>query len=559
MVLRPLILLKDETVLYKDVEIATIVCSKDTSEVLKNTIYDLLTADLKLLNESKLVLAQDENGIIDCSLKPKTSLNEPGETAIDDIDIFNNGDLKWQAMLAGMEGHSGHWCIHCLLSPSQWKVFGHAPGEKRTFESILATVAEFGIDEFTASHPKFRGVAAEPFWPFLLLWNFAVAVLHCRIGIFNDTDNWFQDLVNCYVKKSPEERKILQAIAEFDSNYEAARASIEEFDASADGKERARLSRRRNKTLEEAMNLAKLQFERKRMADLRDSWRKKRTDAKKDLVNYQSRQRLVTSSFYFAMEEHWRGQDLSREAYHGGSWNGNDAKAVMRDPRKYYSGMREVLINWKLESTKEEDIDELLGNVIELLERWNRVFVLLMSKTRTPEVKADLKVKDSITMALRLHRELELPIRPKVHSIEDHAFEQFCTYPFPLYYLIEENVELNHQIGHREEELVKRIRNDEMRARAKATRMCINIDSRVQQTINEVHSTAARGPRGPYKKRKTAQTAEAAATPPPQAPLARVTDERATSPPPAPPQHDVEHQMNSLVSSVPIYSPPRTS
>jgi hypothetical protein len=51
-----------------------------------------------------------------------------------------------------------------------------------------------------------------------------------------------------------------------------------------------------------------------------------------------------------------------------------------------------------------------------------------------------------------------------------------------LFYLIEEFVEVNHQIGHRKEETVKRIKSDEVRAKSKAMQgcICISNDSGVQ-------------------------------------------------------------------------------
>jgi hypothetical protein len=73
-----------------------------------------------------------------------------------------------------------------------------------------------------------------------------------------------------------------------------------------------------------------------------------------------------------------------------------------------------------------------------------------------------------------------------------------------LFYPIEEFVEVNHQIGHRKEETVKRIKSDEVRAKSKAMQGqgCISNDSGVQSTIKEIHASVAKKPRGPYKKRK---------------------------------------------------------
>jgi hypothetical protein len=206
----------------------------------------------------------------------------------------------------------------------------------------------------------------------------------------------------------------------------------------------------------------------------------------------------------------------------------------------------------------EEEIDKLIEDTISLLEHWNKVFQLLMSKTRTPRVKEDLKA--AIKSALKLHRKLGLPITPKAHFIEDHAFYQFCYFPFPLFYLIEEFVEVNHQIGHRKEEIVKRIKNDDTRAQAKAKQGCISQHSGVQNTIKAVHASVAKGPRGPYKKRKAD---EINTTPPPPAIRARppaVTDQASDLTPAlqeANKANNLETQENSWISNAPRHSPNR--
>jgi hypothetical protein len=204
LVIRVLILLEDEQVLYKDLGVATILCKKDSAEIFKNTIYDWLTADLTLLNDSKVILEQESHKTTKCFLQPAT-YNESSKELCVPTDIMNIGDIKWLAMLAGMGNHSGCWCTHCLLSPSEWKEEGHQLGELRDVQSAQNAVDAHNISDVTKSDPKFRGVASHPFFPFLKLSNFVVPLLHCRIGIFNDADRMFQERAACLVRKTPEE------------------------------------------------------------------------------------------------------------------------------------------------------------------------------------------------------------------------------------------------------------------------------------------------------------------------------------------------------------------
>jgi hypothetical protein len=149
-----------------------------------NTIYDWLTADLTLLNESIVVLEQESDKTTKCLLQP-TNYHESDQELCVPADIMNTGDIKWLAMLAGMGNHSGCWCTHCLLSPSEWKEEGHQLGELRDVQSVQNAVVTHNMSDTTKSNPKFRGVSSHPFFPFLELSNFVVPLLHCRIGIFS--------------------------------------------------------------------------------------------------------------------------------------------------------------------------------------------------------------------------------------------------------------------------------------------------------------------------------------------------------------------------------------
>jgi hypothetical protein len=79
----------------------------------------------------------------------------------------------------------------------------------------------------------------------------------------------------------------------------------------------------------------------------------------------------------------------------------------------------------------------------------------------------------SFKKAIAKHRDLGLSITHKVHLIEDHVVEQFWRLPFAFFYFIEEFVERQNQEGHKNKEIVKRIKNDDARATAKAKKLWV--------------------------------------------------------------------------------------
>ena len=84
---------------------------------------------------------------------------------------------------------------------------------------------------------------------------------------------------------------------------------------------------------------------------------------------------------------------------------------------------------------------------------------------------------------------------------EVHTKQQWMELPFSLFWVIEELVEHNHQIGRKYEEQVKRTKNDERRALAKP-KIWVPLHSKVQKHIHKVRQ---QGKQGPYNKKTTSK------------------------------------------------------
>jgi hypothetical protein len=214
--------------------------------------------------------------------------------------------------------------------------------------------------------------------------------------------------------------------------------------------------------------------------------------------------------------------------------------------------MRHSLLAWRAGDKTEDEVNTILDDVIELLTKWHNVFHILQAKQRKKGMKKDLS--NAIKLALAKHREMGLTITHKAHLIEDHVIKQFVELPFAFFYLIEEFVEQNHQTGHKFEEQVKRIKNDQSRAFCKARQIWVSRNKNVQRYINRVHKA---GERKQYKKRK--QSVAVAITPPvyrPTPPLLSVASTASQSAVAPPSERDLCALEDRLVSSAVDYSPP---
>eukprot|EP00956_Cyclotella_meneghiniana_P020018 scaffold34890_cov54-Cyclotella_meneghiniana.AAC.2 len=424
------------------------------------------------------------------------------------------GDLKWLAMLLGMENHSGIWCIKCLLTKALMQLQDHDKGEERTIQSIIDFVNHYSIDDNTPSDPKYKGVMGKPLWDFIPIKNYILPLLHMWMGIFNDVDEWFLDQVDKMTWKDTQETALLECVDALDKKIEQYTAKIKDFTADTEGKRRAALLRRRNQqtkaataaangrpvgqrcnplTEEEEAEFEALDCRWRGWQSMKESFVKKRRDVKKELKDYLSELKKSNNSVYAAIDNHWKDNNKSKGSYHGGKWNGIDSRDGMSDPDKYFGAMRGSLKSWRNESVAtEQNVDELVDDVIDLLKRWHEVFHLL----RAPRYVAseNAKLDGYVKRALEKHRDLGLSVTQKCHLVEDHAREQ-CEYlkPIPISALIEESVEQNHQIGFKHEEQVKRIKDESKRAYSKAKRICISRNVAVQKKIAEVNEIRKRG------------------------------------------------------------------
>lgn len=99
--MRVLIRLNSGEVLKDDIGTSTVFCKTDSVDVLRHTILERLTAELKHINESVVVLNSDGD-FVDCDLQPRASIQETPTTFDMHNAIYILGDLKWLALAMKM-------------------------------------------------------------------------------------------------------------------------------------------------------------------------------------------------------------------------------------------------------------------------------------------------------------------------------------------------------------------------------------------------------------------------------------------------------------------------
>ena len=84
--------------------------------------WSWLTEDLQAINEKIIVLERREDGTISCAFVEEGDdvIESSQLRVIENDEIYNTGDLKWMAMLLGMDNMSSEWCIFFFLCRKQW-------------------------------------------------------------------------------------------------------------------------------------------------------------------------------------------------------------------------------------------------------------------------------------------------------------------------------------------------------------------------------------------------------------------------------------------------------
>ena len=435
---------------------------------------------------------------------------------IPSFEIFNVGNLKWLAMLLGMEDMSNIWCIYCLLRKLEWMRIGHEKSLLRTME-MLKKLA----NDPTLTGVARMGVKFEPLWDFLKIWpNFGIPHLHKCIGVFNDIMENFENVVEWkIIIKSPEEMKLYEEFKVIDDKIKQHQDDLTKWTTSTEGNRRKYLLEKKKDldkkisegkkvdkylSQKEISKLQELEAKHIKLVKDRDTAKRRKETISKKLKKYSAGRKLDTKSVHNQLEDHAEIHKLSKGKLFGGSYQGPDARKVMENPRLFFDGFCKILLKKenRNDTVTDELINKLCDDTIKLLELWDTYFSLMNKEKPTDE---DIKTKAPAVAeaAVRKHQEVLKNITPKVHLAEYHAVDQFQQLPPGMVrLLVEQWVEVNHQISKKKEAQHSHMPDHQKRANSIAKSQHKSRNPDIIQRINEVKNHKKRGP---YKKKKKEQ------------------------------------------------------
>ena len=231
---------------------------------------------------------------------------------------------------------------------------------------------------------------------------------------------------------------------------------------------------------------------------------KPRDDAKKEQKNLSAKvedrisgRKTDKDAWHLQMEDIYSDCKIAREDYHKRQFSGRPLRMLLDKASEVMNKAKDMLKDHLDPDKDEAIIAEVCNEVTEMLQSWRAVFKIVDKKSLAQEDLDDLP--GLLETAIDHHRKVKKLLTPKTHTTEDHLIWQLRLHDhYPL--LVEQFVELNHQIGSKLDSQTKRIVDVNTRANCMARNRTWDSHKDVQVQIRRVHEDP-RTKRGNYKKK----------------------------------------------------------
>jgi hypothetical protein len=469
------------------VQFASVQCSKDTYDLMDNTIMPMIKQQLTQLRESSIVVVYHQKNktksfrsyMVPSSIRTSTiafvqqpdvgetvdgePVNRPitmsfaygeapeasfGSIAIQDpvfldvpffelgakliVSAFNElfiGDLAFLAMLIGMNNSSGTHCLMCMFKRSQFNC-NHNSITHRTKESLVECLEEYML---AASHPtkkapaNVRGVNGSGLWD-IDPQRIIIPILHCPMGLVDKILESFKHWVNFEVEDFHDE--ITEGVR---NEYRLAK---QEHDAAVVTHQHA-IQALANLVNTPGYQQAKLE---ERNADkARIIARKAETKAKDQHDDQMQKHNAKNCSLNQQFEIIFRRNDIKREHYHGGKFNGVNCIRIMEKAKELVLGtegspgfLQKCLQSMHAPIASEISVEATCKNYSRLLGLLDAIWSTIrgINAGLLPTDAQKIMLQTALLEAKELWLAMNLStLQPKWHlTFDGHLLEQFNRY-----------------------------------------------------------------------------------------------------------------------------------
>ena len=518
-------------------QVAHVVCKKDDPVVMKNTVSDALDSAYSKIFSSQLVAMVNLDGThcVSCLL-PRTGVNiqqEPtgirytdaqgndrsifidGMTAnyriilnVPSFSFYVVGDLSFYSDMQGKHKTSSNWCNWCKLPHKEWQKRDYTMKGELWKKDEFTEHSNFIFNGNLSLEPCRRlGITGEVQYKSVSPEHYVPPHLHITMGMINEPMNWLGSFIDEVIEPIEEDEK--QARDDYDDAYMrvyAAQLELKELESTVGVEikesqlEVRVLKRLAREASEEQRNDIDLQAATLEYSIVsgKSTMENSKTELQLSRIALKEKKELVQElrkargrppeSAFASFEKVLKKYGASREAYHGGDFNGVSCRCIAQSAKAIFQELKVVLIEKKREGAPEEYIIETLGNIAELVGIIDAAMAALMVIFPTQEERE--KARFLCTKAMMLWRALGFSVTLKAHIIDHHI----CDFndEHGIGDKDENFIEQRHQECSRNEDRTKRVANFQQQHECIATRNHIMQNRIVQDKLLEVQQTAKR-------------------------------------------------------------------
>jgi len=455
------------------IQIASIDCTKDSFELLSNTVMPRLREQLHSLRNSCALVAysaQHPSKLNKAFLIPKTFCRQSiriqhnllkyrvgGEERTIDLNAcfamennhsfasfririvvsnFNDlcvGDLAFLAMVIGMNNSAGAHCIHCMKKATEFDCEELLAQDIRTKGSLTTCLNEYNTRKLATksvrNHKGVNTIGMLDIDPQRII----VPTLHCPMGLVDKVLESFKSWSIYEAESLPDEANQIREV------YKNAQVTFVQAIAAEDAARLADIAHNTDATAA-SYRVAKQES------------KEARTEQKKAKDNYDEMVKRHNSRIYSLSQSYdiaFRSHNIKKEHYHGGKYNGVNCMRIMEKAKELFNVFAALIKANKIDSMTEAVIEVKCGqftSMLGLLDAiWSNVRGIDAGLLPT-EAQIDY-LRKATSKAKALWKEMSIgTLQPKWHlTFDGHLLAQVIRYG-GLADKADDTIEFQHQM-----------------------------------------------------------------------------------------------------------------
>jgi hypothetical protein len=407
------------------VEIASMRCRKDTSEVLE-AVVPHVNVSLENLDKCRVINHANSEVLLITAEDPRFEVSIP-------LRVFMVGDLAWVSDVLGKRNMSGNWCPYCKINKTTRTLATHTKAELWSINKLQDHL-EY-MENVLGRRPTAQdrmGAVGAPLLSCIPLSNLVPPVLHMELGLINNivyyTETWIHALFDPAPSLEVEAARLarLDCMRTRDSAKDALDAFYTDCRLLSLVSQLEDLQEPLSESEEEELH--ELQEEERTLeAALAASETRLASAKANENKRAKSFGRLTRPTILRIEEEIYQAWTIRRPSYHGGDFIGTSCRLIMGVAEAIFGAIADLLLavpeTERATGVSDESIQQFTAGITRLLQYADAIFAIARKGEREVAQVDHENCARYIPLFCRLWRLIGLPSTIKFHILEDHLLD----------------------------------------------------------------------------------------------------------------------------------------